>query len=768
VVPARTLRSLLLLALLVAALTAPAAAALPSTAVHAPHVQLPTVRLSGEPSPQPPSPEAPEAEPPAAVTPQTRAAEASPATAGAAAAWGENYFAQLGTFYKDTWEPSPVGVEGLTDISELAVASTFNLALLSDGTVAAWGGNGSGQLGDDRRKPNWEEGLSHTFVQEEDPATHQVRGELHGVKAVAAANEHSLALMANGTVMAWGNDQYGQLGSGRQGFERILNINERLPKPVPGLSAIKAIAEGGGSDYAVTATGTVRAWGSNTSGQLGLGEPGPDHCETGVRHYPAYELCSEVPRPVMWRNPSTGRQEELGDVASVRAGRFAAYALLEDGHVVSWGSNHQGELGTGAETWTATDYPPAEVRRANGQPLTGVVEVAAGFDSAMARLSNGEVLGWGSAAQGGLAGVPSQDCRRNPSRKESQEATGTKLISEPRPCVKLATNVPAVERLQPTQLSVGHDYGLALSAGMVYSWGSNEYGQLGSGKTAWGRSHPKGGPATHDPGDPVPKKLKGLGPVTALAAGGTHADVLLAPGAAPPAPLIAAEPETLALNLAWRGPEVGAQGLLAERLIYRVAEREGEPEPAEQGRSETEEGPPSNLESEPPHVTLGGEPTETRVLVPGEQLLGEPGGWSGARPIGFAYQWQRCDASGESCANIAGAKRSRYRIANADIGSTLRVLVTATGPEGLPSTVASPATLTPIGTGEEGEAARAAGTSIHLSGLADRFQIDHVIEKVTSSHGRPQELSQPLRPISYEVRFRASKRSRLMILTPLP
>jgi alpha-tubulin suppressor-like RCC1 family protein len=767
-VPAtRKLPRLCLAALLLAAALPPAAGALPSAPIHAPHVQLRTPRLSPDSVQQSESSE--EADTPEAAGraagPQTRPAEAA-AAGGAAAAWGENYFGQLGTFYKDTWEASPVGVEGLGNIAQLSVASTFNLALLTDGTVAAWGGNGSGQLGDNRRKPNWEEGVSHVAVQEEDPVSHQPRGALHGVEEVAAANEHSLALLQNGTVMAWGNDQYGQLGSGQQGFERILNINERLPKPVPGLSGIRAVAAGGGSDYALTSAGTVRAWGSNTSGQLGLGEAGPDHCETGVRHYPAYELCSEVPRPVMWRNPSTGRQEELGEVAAVRAGRFAAYALLNDGHLVSWGSNHHGELGTGAETWTATDYSPAEVKRANGQPLTGVVEIAAGFDAVMVRLADGEVLGWGSAAQGGLAGVPSQDCRKEGASRRGQEAPTGKLVSEPRPCVKLATNIPAVERLSPIQLALGHDYGLALAAGTVYSWGSNEMGQLGTGKPAWGRSH--AAVAGHDPGDPVPKRLRGLAPVAALAAAGTHADVLLAPGAAPPAPLIAAQPEALAVSLAWRGSEAGSQGLAGERLVYRVAEREGEAEPAEQGRSESEEGPPYNLESEPPRITLGGEEIEGRTLVPGEHLLGEPGGWSGARPIGFAYQWQRCDPSGEACAAITGAKRSHYRVAAADVGRTLRVLVTASGPEGPPSAVVSAATESPVGSGEEDEGARASATSIHLTGLADQFQIDHVVEKVSAARGRTREVDQPLQPVSYEVRFRASRRSRLMILTPLP
>jgi hypothetical protein len=46
-------------------------------------------------------------------------------------------------------------------------------------------------------------------------------------------------------------------------------------------------------------------------------------------------------------------------------------------------------------------------------------------------------------------------------------------------------------------------------------------------------------------------------------------------------------------------------------------------------------------------------------------------------PLNFAYQWQRCDSTGAGCANIAGATTSSYTLATADIGSTLRVSVTA-------------------------------------------------------------------------------------------
>jgi alpha-tubulin suppressor-like RCC1 family protein len=757
------LRGIWLAALLTGALPLASASARPMG------IERPIIRMPATVVPIVPAPEAGGSSATGAGA-QSSAIAPQEAPAGAAASWGENYFGQLGAFYRDRYESSPVGVEGLSGITEVAATEAFNLALLADGTVASWGGNGHGQLGDDGKKPNWEEGTGHVLVKAEDPVTHQAAGSLQGVGAVAAANEHAMALMRDGTVLAWGNDEYGQLGDGQQGFERALNINERLPKVVPGLGGISAIAAGGGSDYAVTAAGTVMAWGSDTEGQLGLGQPGPNHCETVTAHFPAFEYCSERPKAVMWKNPANGLEEPLTGVKAVYAGQFTAYALLQNGHLVSWGGNHDGELGTGAETWRGSEFPVTEVKRSNGQSLSGVVEVAAGYSSTLARLANGEVLGWGSAERGALAGTPAEDCRHEltPQKQRRLAARGS-LGREPRPCIKLATPMPAVERLHPQALAAGHDYGLALSGGVVYSWGSNELGQLGLGRTPRGRGKKNGASARQEVGAATPAKVKGTGAVDAISAGGTHAVALLAPGVAPPAPLLSATPGALSLNVSWR-PETanGREMLIGERLLYRVYERTGELEAAEQGKSENEEGLPVGLASEPPRITLGGEPLEDTPLVEGAKLDAETGGWSGARPITFTYQWQRCELSGESCVNIATARRPAYKATAEDAGATLRVLVSAAGPEGSPTTVASAPTSL-VSAAQEGERAHAPATSVKLEGLTRSFLIDSTIEKLAGAHNgrRVQEVPRPLEAVPYEVRFAASGMARVMILTPL-
>ena len=66
----------------------------------------------------------------------------------------------------------------------------------------------------------------------------------------------------------------------------------------------------------------------------------------------------------------------------------------------------------------------------------------------------------------------------------------------------------------------------------------------------------------------------------------------------------------------------------------------------------------------------------------GQTLTASPGTWSGALPISFAYQWQRCDASGANCADIGSATSSSYMLTSADVGATIVVAVTASNSPG--------------------------------------------------------------------------------------
>jgi hypothetical protein len=69
----------------------------------------------------------------------------------------------------------------------------------------------------------------------------------------------------------------------------------------------------------------------------------------------------------------------------------------------------------------------------------------------------------------------------------------------------------------------------------------------------------------------------------------------------------------------------------------------------------------------------------------GETLTADKGEWSN-NPTTFTYQWQRCDNDGTSCGDISGATAKTYKLADADLGNTIRVQVKATNPDGSATT----------------------------------------------------------------------------------
>ena len=139
------------------------------------------------------------------------------------------------------------GVLKLSDVKAIAAGSVHCISLKEDGTVWTWGG-------DDNAFRTI--GRSLTSV--------HVRG-LTDIAAINVGYCYSLAVKQNGTVLAWGANSAGQLGNGT----RCKNCP--VPAQVEGLSGVVALAAGRVFSLALKRDGTVWAWGSNVSGQLGDG-----------------------------------------------------------------------------------------------------------------------------------------------------------------------------------------------------------------------------------------------------------------------------------------------------------------------------------------------------------------------------------------------------------------------------------------------------------------------------------------------------------------
>ncbi|MFI4990412.1 MAG: IPT/TIG domain-containing protein [Solirubrobacterales bacterium] len=186
---------------------------------------------------------------------------------GTVMAWGAGGEGQLGNGKKSK-SSTPVVVKGLSGVTAIAAGGEHGLALLSDGTVMSWGSNLARQLGMPSEFKVVKEDEEEFLEEEEEPENSDVPGAvqaLSGAIAVAAGAEHSLALLGDGEVMAWGANSNGQLGNGSQAAA------SNMPTAVGGLGGVTAIAAGARHNLALLSGGSVEAWGYNPDGQLGDG-----------------------------------------------------------------------------------------------------------------------------------------------------------------------------------------------------------------------------------------------------------------------------------------------------------------------------------------------------------------------------------------------------------------------------------------------------------------------------------------------------------------
>jgi alpha-tubulin suppressor-like RCC1 family protein len=146
---------------------------------------------------------------------------------------------------------TPTRISSLGHVVEVAVARQHACAILHSetehGSVACWGANDVGQLGDGSK------------ARHDAPVT--VSGIADAVQ-LAVAEKTSCARHANGTVSCWGANDFGQLGDGT-------TLDRATPLRIPGLSHATQIAVGGSHACALLDDGSAQCWGSNASGELG-------------------------------------------------------------------------------------------------------------------------------------------------------------------------------------------------------------------------------------------------------------------------------------------------------------------------------------------------------------------------------------------------------------------------------------------------------------------------------------------------------------------
>jgi alpha-tubulin suppressor-like RCC1 family protein len=383
-------------------------------------------------------------------------------TAAAAAApshvwsWGLDQWGRLGdgvtTLHEhseQTGFPSGVCAPGtigacstgpyLSGVTSIAAGGNQSIALLGDGGVVAWGENTAGQLGDG----------THTGPQtcvfvgrasegsEPCSATPVPVSGVSEATAIAAGSNHNLALLRDGTVVAWGANGEGQLGDGT-------TENSDVPEPVSGLSHVTAIAAAGNDSLALLSDGTAMAWGTNGNGQLGDGST----------------ESSDVPVPV----------SGLADVTAISAGADHSLALLSDGTAMAWGANDGGQLGDG--TTENSDVPV---------PVSGLSDataISAGWGDDLALLGDGDVTAWGTNGDGQLGtggiGTPNGGFEAPAFSDVPVQVCAVGVAPQ-----RLCRSGPYLGGVRAISAGPDHDTA-ALETGVV-TWGSDCEAQLGIG-----------------------------------------------------------------------------------------------------------------------------------------------------------------------------------------------------------------------------------------------------------------------------------------------
>jgi alpha-tubulin suppressor-like RCC1 family protein len=348
--------------------------------------------------------------------------------------WGSDWHGQIGNntgplaaYFPPARVVGPSAVGYFTGAKAIAAGTAHSLALRSDGTVWSWGDGGHGQLGVNSDN-------DHHYPVEVHGADNA--GVLSDITAVAAGADFSVAVGSDGTVWAWGDNHYGQLGV-HSDTEHHYPVEVHGPGNVGFLSGITAVAAGEDFSLALKSDGTVWAWGHNNPYELGNGSL----------------TDSDTPVQVEGSNGAGF----LTDIVSIAAGHQFSLAIRRDGTVWAWGDNRYGELGV--NNTGGHDYPVQVHGPDNVGVLSGITSVSGGEDHSLAVKDDGTVYAWGRNNHGQL-GVHSDNNHPYPVQVHG---TG---------------NVGVLSGI--TSVAAGEFFSLALnSAGTaVFAWGGNSYAQI--------------------------------------------------------------------------------------------------------------------------------------------------------------------------------------------------------------------------------------------------------------------------------------------------
>lgn len=395
-----------------------------------------------------------------------------------------------------------------TEFTQLTAGAEYTLGIKSDGTLWSWGLNSKGQLGvgdtTDRYVPT------------------QIGTDTNWTKVSAGSGGYQgfgVAVKSNGTLWAWGDNTYGQLGLGD-------TTQRSVPTQVGVATNWAEVSAGGLHIVAVKTDGTLWAWGNNDSGRLGTGNTTEYHVPTQVGvatnwskvvgrggHSFALKTDSTL---WAWGNNSVG-QLGLGDTTQRlsptqvgvatdwgaiygRGGGRVSTAIKTNGDLYVWGSNENGQLGLGD---TTNRTVPTSLLAG-----TDWLSISPSDRQFIAIKADGTLWSWGKSDYGQLGlgdhvqhTTPTQvgtDTDWNIASAGPYNTVATKNNGElwgwgiSGPSLGVGTIHPSIDVTVPNQVGSDTDWdvvsGSILSAGVksdgtLWVWGKNDAGQLGLGDT---------------------------------------------------------------------------------------------------------------------------------------------------------------------------------------------------------------------------------------------------------------------------------------------
>ncbi|MDB3870679.1 hypothetical protein N9318_00005, partial [Euryarchaeota archaeon] len=433
---------------------------------------------------------------------------------GSVSCWGYNFYGQLGdgtTNYRITPAQTASLGSGRTAVA-LSAGLWHTCAILDDGSVSCWGKNFRGQIGDGTN--------SHRYT----PTQTASFGTGMTAVAISSGAEHTCAILNDGSVSCWGYNQWGQLGLGHP---NDLNIPNQVNLST-GRTAT-ALGTGWGHTCAVLDDGSVSCWGDNDKGQLGDGTTndrwtptqtaslGTGRAAVAISSGLSEHTCAILDDGSVscWGSNQVG---QLGDgtntnrnsptqTSSLGSGRTAdaittggstTCVILDNGSVSCWGG-YVGD-GTSADANTPTQTASLGSGRA-------AVAISAGQYHTCVILDNESVSCWGSNNYGEL-GDGTTNTAFSPTQTSSLGTGRTALVNSifyphtgqsSQTACTAGTYQPLIGQLSCINTSSGY-YSIGtksivdLSSGVqhscsayenssLYCWGRNDYGQLGDGTT---------------------------------------------------------------------------------------------------------------------------------------------------------------------------------------------------------------------------------------------------------------------------------------------